>query len=65
MKMWLVVRELHPLQQGLRPIVEKKFLTLFIVRELHPLQQGLRQLCELAVVSLYVSSESYIHYNKD
>ena len=37
-----VVREEHPLQQGLRLAVNSGFAGRLVVREEHPLQQGLR-----------------------
>ena len=46
------VRELHPLQQGLRPYkLDNYCMRCYYVRELHPLQQGLRPV----VVVIYFS----------
>ena len=39
---FFTVRELHPLQQGLRRVNRRTKASFWSVRELHPLQQGLR-----------------------
>ena len=62
-----LVREQHPLQQGLRPCLTSfSVLNGWTVREQHPLQQGLRRtkLCSAKWGFLSVSENS-IHYNKD
>ena len=63
-KFALLVREQHPLQQGLRRRLVAKSVNFAAVREQHPLQQGLRRE-SAAIIAAMPVSENSIHYNKD
>ncbi|MGL4994232.1 MAG: hypothetical protein ACRC6R_08970 [Bacteroidales bacterium] len=60
----IFVRDLLPLQQGLRPLtIPSEGRT--TVRDLLPLQQGLRLRLRSHKESTKTWSETYFHYNKD
>ena len=56
-KFALLVREQHPLQQGLRRRLVAKSVNFAAVREQHPLQQGLRRLELLYCQSVIENSQ--------